>query len=675
LRLSSFRIVVAISCLLFAIAAWRIGPHTAAQAQTPASAQPAVSSSSSHQHAKLQNASVTSAKPATIPELRLIAPPGSEIYTAKRGEAIPTIAHRYLSRTSYLTSSELAAAIRAANHKSDSATFLKANENVIIPGILAAPVVEKTISIPKDFEVRAVYLTGIMAGSDHGLRIIRQWRSVGGNSVVFDIKDSDGSVSVPFEHPLVGKHTVYIHDLAKLVRFIHQQNMHAIARIAIFRDERLVTEHPELAVQSRRNHTAWRENGKLVWTDPSQPKVQDYNIALAKYAAQLGVDEIQFDYVRFPAEGDQKDAQFVFQGQQPEPAEQPDSCKDESANAGTDAAKAQPTANVGAEPLLRPAPLSEAKGSVPSADATTTASADPTAGSDAAPAPKGQKNAVQGASAPQRVNSSRGTAAKNGNKSRKDATNAACHAPRGPQRSDVIAAFLKKAYAEIHPTGALFSLDVFGVMAWQRPVDLSHTGQDIVQMARYCDILSPMIYPSHFFGMDKIPHPGDEPAHFIAESMDRFELITKGSGVVIRPWLQAFHWRTKTYSPEYIKIQVETARAKGGIGFLFWNAGNDYSKPFIAMPEMKAANYKPASIPDAANQAGSRQAGLNQDAANQDGSNQDGQNKDGSNKEGPSKDGAASGANSKDGSNPGPRFFRGDELPVTNVQASLTPTN
>ena len=154
-------------------------------------------------------------------------------------------------------------------------------------------------------------------------------------------------------------------------------------------------------------------------------------------------------------------------------------------------------------------------------------------------------------------------------------------------------------------------------MAWQRPVDLSHTGQDIVQMARYCDVLSPMIYPSHFFGMDNIPHPGDEPAHFIGESMDRFLLITKGSGVVIRPWLQAFHWRTKTYSPEYIKIQVETARTNGGIGFLFWNAANDYSKPFVAMPEMKAEDTKLAGRP---------------------------------------------------------KYFRGDELPATRVQAALTET-
>jgi hypothetical protein len=548
-RHSSYRTILVFLCLTFALAAWlllsRSNTGFAAQAQT-VQAKPYVSS----QSAQLQPASITRKPLRTDPQP--VTPAGSELYTAKRGEAIPTIARHYLGRTSYLTSSQLAAAIRSVNHKSDGSNILKANETVIIPGILSAPVTEKTVPVPKDFEVRAVYLTGVMAASDKGLNIVRHWREVGGNAVVFDIKDSDGSVAIPFEHPLLGEHKVYIHDVPKLVRFLHQQNMHAIARIAIFRDERLVTQHPELAVQSRKNHTAWRENGKLVWTDPSNPKVQDYNIALAKHVAQLGVDEVQFDYVRFPAEGDQKDAAFVFQSGLPEaeaaPAVSPDST------------------------CLVPTPRRHHKKG------------------DTSPAPQMQKGPCPVAAKP---------------------------APRGPQRSDVIAGFLKKAYSELHPTGVLLSLDVFGVMAWQRSVDLSHTGQDIVQMARYCDVLSPMIYPSHFFGMDKIAHPGDEPAHFIGESMDRFELITKGSGVVIRPWLQAFHWRTKTYSPEYIKIQVETARSKGGIGFLFWNAANDYSKPFVAMPEMKAANFKP-------------------------------------------------------GSKDNPKYFRGDELP-TSVQAALIP--
>ncbi len=570
MRYPSARIAIGITCLLFAGAAWLVAPHShgglTAEAQTAQNIKSAVASPNA---AQLQAASATTAKTANLPDPKLIASPGTEIYTAKRGEAIPTIARHYLGRTSYLTSSQLAEAIRSVNHKSDSSNFLKANENVIIPGILSAPVTEKIIPVPKDFEVRAVYLTGVMAGSDHGIRIIKQWREVGGNAVVFDIKDSDGSVAIPFEHPLLGKHNVYLHDVPKFVHFLHQQNMHAIARIAIFRDEALVVAHPELAVQSRKNHTAWRENGKLVWTDPSNPQVQDYDIALAKHVAQLGVDEVQFDYVRFPAEGDQKDAQFVFQKDQAEPQQE---------------------------------------------TATADTAADQTCSADAASAlaSKGQKNAAHGAS--------RGTDAKNAPapKGRKNGCKVAKSAPRGPQRSDVIAGFLKKAYAELHPTGVLLSLDVFGVMAWQRDVDLAHTGQDIVQMAQHCDILSPMIYPSHFFGMDNIAHPGDEPAHFIGESMDRFMLITKGSGVVIRPWLQAFHWRTKTYSPEYIKIQVETAKAKGGVGFLFWNAANDYSKPYTAMPEMKAANFK-------------------------------------------------------EGSKENPKYFRGDELPTSTVQAALTP--
>jgi len=502
------------------------------------------------------------------PSLSPLTASASEIYTAKRGESIPAVAHQYLKRTAYLTSSELAEAIRELNGNRSS-NILKNGEQITIPGILPAPIVEKTVPVPRDFEVRAIYLTGVMAASDHGIRIIRHWREVGGNAVVFDIKDSDGSVNIPFEHPLLGQHKVYIHDLPKFVHFLHSENMHAIARIAIFRDERMVVEHPELAVQSKKTKQPWRENGKLVWTDSSNPKVQDYNIALAKFVAQSGADEIQFDYVRFPAEGDQKDASFVFQ------TEHPDGVQDSASQL-----TAEKNSSVCSE-----------------ADAISGA------------APEGQKNAAHRAS--------RGVVDKT-QPAPKGRKTKCSPAPHGYQRSDVIVSFLKKAYAELHPTGVLLSLDVFGVMAWQRQVDLSHTGQDIVGMAKYCDVLSPMIYPSHFFGMDNIQHPGDAPEHFIGESMARFELITKGSGVVIRPWLQAFRWRTKTYSPEYIKVQVATAKEKGGVGFLFWNAANDYSKPYEAMPEMRAADLK-------------------------------------------------------EGSKEKAKFFRGDELPGATVKASLTP--
>ncbi len=492
-RLSTARLSIAtLAAFLLGVALTIFGLlfPTASAAQNPHAAQ-------------LVQAKADATKKPELPA-PVIAPPGSDLYIAQRGDSITSVARKYLRRTKYLTSSELAEAIREANHNRQG-VFLKSGEQIVIPGILESAIVEKSVRVARDFEVRAIYLTGVMAGSDHGERIIRHWREVGGNAVVFDNKDSDGIVKSAIDHPRASGPRPNISDLPKFIHFLHSENMHAIARIAVFRDEHLVTSHPELAVKSRSTGQPWRENGKLVWTDPSNLKVQDYDIALAKFVAQAGVDEVQFDYVRFPAEGDQKDAEFNYQTDHPE-----HNCRE----------GACPDSLTAASPSDRP-------------------------------------------------------------KTKKDV-----------QRSEVIADFLQRAYAVIHPTGVLFSLDVFGVMAWQRPVDLAHTGQDIVAMAKHCDVLSPMIYPSHFFGMDGIAHPGDAPEHFIGESMDRFKLITKDSGVVIRPWLQAFAWRTKTYSPLYVEVQTEVAKQKGGIGFLFWNANNDYSKPYIAMPEMRAAKNK-----------------------------------------------------------------------------------
>jgi hypothetical protein len=444
-------------------------PSTAVHATADAPTAPAAQVQADAQ--VIQIAPLASSAPAAT---SVPVPPGTEIHVTKKGESLPGLVHTYLPKTKYLTGSELEAAIREANPGLKGIWF-KPDQQILVPGMLPVGFTEHSVPVPKDFEVRAIYMTGTMAGSAKGLEMMSEWRKLGGNSVVFDIKDSDGLVNVPFQHPLSNDKYQPIRNLPKLVHYIHSLDMHAIARVAIFRDEYLVEHHPELAVRSRKTGQAWRENGKLVWVDPSNPAIQEYNIGLAKYAAKSGVDEVQFDYVRFPAEGDQKDAEFAFEAKHPQ-----------------------------------------------------------------------------------------------------------------WQRSDVIADFLKTAHSELKPMNVLFSLDVFGVMAWQRPIDLSHTGQDIVKMAQHCDVISPMIYPSHFFGMDGYKDPGDAPEHFISESMERFKLITKGSGVVLRPWLQAFAWRTKTYSPDYIRTQVAVAKDNGGIGFLFWNARNDYSKPFTAMPEMKS---------------------------------------------------------------------------------------
>ena len=437
---------------------------------TSRSASPA--SSTSQPNSK----QTTSAPSSSIAPALFSAPPGTKTipYIVKSGESVTSIAWHFLSQTDYMRRTELETAIRQANGLKSGG--LKPGQNIQIPGIPLHPVLDKPVTVPKTFQARAIYLTGWTAGSARGLDLIRKWRDVGGNAVVFDIKDYDGVVRVPFDHPHASHQGVTIHNLPKYIHWLHSQNMHVIARIALFRDAHLAQTYAQMDVRSRKTGKPWLENGKLAWVDPSLPAVQDYELDLAKMVADDGADEIQFDYVRFPAEGDQPDAVFAFQKDHPD-----------------------------------------------------------------------------------------------------------------WPRTKIITDFVARAYQELHPVGVLVSLDVFGVMAWARPVDLNHTGQNIAQLARHCDVISPMIYPSHFFHFDGYADPGDAPEHFIAESMRRFAAATASSGVVLRPWLQGFHWRTKTYSVDYVLTEIRVAAEQGGIGFLFWNAANIYPMPTNAMVEMRAA--------------------------------------------------------------------------------------
>src|SRR5262249_43315247 len=174
-------------------------------------------------------------------------PQGTITYTAKALTTAQFLARGHLTESQYMTVAEYVDAIAKAN---DGKTSFKKGDTVLIPGIEPQPVVEKTRPFPKDEEVRAIYMTGGTAGSAHGIELVKRWKAAGGNAVVFDIKDSDGSINVPFEHPLAKKVQHHpITNLPKYVRFLHSLDMHVIARQALFRDDNIAQNHSELAVQ------------------------------------------------------------------------------------------------------------------------------------------------------------------------------------------------------------------------------------------------------------------------------------------------------------------------------------------------------------------------------------------------------------------------------------------
>jgi hypothetical protein len=92
-----------------------------------------------------------------------------------------------------------------------------------------------------------------------------------------------------------------ISSLDDMMRRFDERDIYTVARIALFLDAGLGARRPDLALHDSTG-AVWTERG-CVWMDPDQPGVREYNLALAGELARAGVDEIQFDYVRFPTNG------------------------------------------------------------------------------------------------------------------------------------------------------------------------------------------------------------------------------------------------------------------------------------------------------------------------------------------------------------------------------------
>lgn len=88
-------------------------------------------------------------------------------------------------------------------------------------------------------------------------------------------------------------------DLPALLKELHRRGLYLIARIVVFKDDPLATAHPEWAVRNAKG-APWRERETLQWIDPTIRAAWSHQLDLAEEAAQLGFDEIQFDYLRFP---------------------------------------------------------------------------------------------------------------------------------------------------------------------------------------------------------------------------------------------------------------------------------------------------------------------------------------------------------------------------------------
>jgi len=160
---------------------------------------------------------------------------------------------------------------------------------------------------------------------------------------------------------------------------------------------------------------------------------------------------------------------------------------------------------------------------------------------------------------------------------------------RGLTPTNVITDFVKRVHEHTQKAHAALSLDVFGVVAWRDKRDIDATGQDLRLLAPHIEALSPMVYPSHFAdGFNGYEKPGDH-ADIVGIGTKKAIQEIEGAGlkVPVRPWVQAFPWKTTTFGAAYVADQIKEAKKVGGIGWLAWNSGGEYGATFGAVPAKK----------------------------------------------------------------------------------------
>ncbi len=160
--------------------------------------------------------------------------------------------------------------------------------------------------------VRGIHLTSWVAGSKRLRSSINSlFEETELNTAVIAIKEYKGEVYVSGVKEVneLGNFVNAIPDLKEYLEELKSKGVFTSARIVVFKDDKTAKEKPAWAVKTP-DGEVWQDRKGISWSDPYNKDVWDYNIKIAERAAVLGFDEIQFDYIRFPSDGNTRNCRY-----------------------------------------------------------------------------------------------------------------------------------------------------------------------------------------------------------------------------------------------------------------------------------------------------------------------------------------------------------------------------
>ena len=353
-----------------------------------------------------------------------------------------------------------------STQKADEHFSLHVNNKIVMP---VEPVSVK--------QVRGVYVTGWMTGSPNKMNeLIELARKTEINSFVIDIKDDSGTISFISSVPLASEAKANRKknpDFPALVKRLKKENIYLIGRVVTFKDGTLAHARPDRALRLQKGSQVWADDE---WISPFNRGNWEYAVALAKEAVKMGFDEIQFDYVRFPAFG------------------------------------------YGATQVAKSSEMTK-------------------------------DQAIQG--------------------------------------------FLGYARKELNGYGIPISADIFGMVTSVEDLGI---GQRFEALAKAVDVLSPMVYPSHYSkGNFGLADPDKSPYETIYRSIkDAVARLPKEPHARIRPWLQDFSLKNP-YGTNEVRAQIRALNDLGINEWLLWNPRSHYTKSALRPEDNRVTEQKPAT--------------------------------------------------------------------------------
>ncbi|MDE7418063.1 MAG: putative glycoside hydrolase [Lachnospiraceae bacterium] len=323
--------------------------------------------------------------------------------------------------------------------------------------------------------VKGIYVTGPVAGSERMNDLITLVDATQLNTMVIDVKNDDGEITWKMETDSVremGNGVAYIRDIHSLMDTLKEHGIYTIARIVCFKDPVFAQNHIDCALRKPDGGFVTDAYG-LAWVNPYNEEVWAYLTEIAQAALDVGFDEVQFDYVRFPIGSDADAADY----------------------------KVDMTVNT---------------------------------------------------------------------------------------KEQAISGFLSYTSERLHEKGGVVTADVFGTVI-DSSTDIERVGQNYAELGKKVDVLSPMVYPSHYgpgvFGFD-VPdaHPYDTVYQALMLSQKVLGQNTGEECAIVRPWLQAFTatWVSGhiSYEGEQIQEQIRAVYDAGYEEWILWNATCRYPMDF-----------------------------------------------------------------------------------------------